>query len=412
MSHQEPATEDGARWVGDPDSLAELCATLREVPRYAFDTEFHRERTYHPHLALVQLAWEDPHTGAGQVALVDPLAVDVRPLAPLLESDVLAVAHAVDQDLEVLAATTGAVPSRVFDTQLAAGFLGMATPSLGRLVEDLVGITLPKADRLSDWIQRPLTADQRLYAAADVAHLLAAGDALSERLERRGRLEWAIEECAYLVSRRRLGTVPEEAWWKMRDSRALRGRSRGVAQEVAAWRERVASATDVPTRFVLPDMAMSAIAHRPPRSMAELERVRGLERRHLVKGRGEELMRAVEAGAALGPESLREPPDAAIDRTRRPAVALAAAWVGQLADDLRIDAGLLATRSDLADLLEGRPSRLDHGWRRQLAGQPVLDLASGRAALAFDGKGGLVIEARSHQAVVSDAGPGEAGATG
>ena len=108
----------GTRWVDTTDHLADICARLADLPVWAFDTEFHRERTYYPLLALLQVAW------AGGVALIDPLAVDIKPLAAVFEGPGIAVAHAADQDLEVLERSCGTIPRRLFDTQLAAGFLG------------------------------------------------------------------------------------------------------------------------------------------------------------------------------------------------------------------------------------------------------------------------------------------------
>ena len=381
----------GPEWVDGQGRFEELCGQWAEVAEYALDTEFHRERTYFPRLALLQVAWD------GQVALVDPLAVDVHPLATVLDAGGTMVAHAGDQDVEVLELVSGAAPRRLFDTQVAAGFLGMSSPSLSRLVEAHLGVSLPKSDRLTDWTRRPLSGNQLTYAAADVAHLLELRHTLAARLEAAGRLEWADQECAEVLANRRHRSPPEQAWWKMRDARQLRGRSRGVAQAVAAWREERAAELDIPVRHVLPDMALASIAHRPPRNRQDLAEVRGLEGRRIGAASEAGLLAAVERGRELSDDEIRVPPDAEVDRTRRPAVALAAAWVGQLAVDLEVDASLLATRADLADLLSGRPSRLDAGWRHEVVGKPVTELAGGSAALAFDGRGGLVLEARSHR---------------
>jgi ribonuclease D len=402
-----PSDEGAHEWVEEPGRFAELCRRWAGLELYALDTEFHRERTYYPRLALLQVASEEG------VVLVDPLAVDVQPLAEVLAGPGTMVAHAGDQDVEVLELACGVAPSRLFDTQVAAGFLGMATPSLSRLVESLLGRSLPKSDRLTDWTRRPLTAPQRRYAAADVAHLLELHEVLLARLDDVGRRQWAVQECAEVLAGRRQAGVPEQAWWKMRDARQLRARSRSVAQEVAAWRERRAAQLDIPARHVLPDMALASIAHRPPRNREELAEVRGLDRRHLGRETEAGVLAAVKRGLELPASELRSPPEAAVDRTRRPAVALAAAWVGQLATDLEVDANLLATRADLADLLSGRPSRLDQGWRHELVGLPVAGLAEGAAALAFDGRGGLVLEERSHRPASRDSlagtGPGAAG---
>jgi len=376
-------------WVDDPESLERMVAELGEAEAYAVDTEFHRERTYYPHLDLVQIAW------AGGLALVDPLAVDLAPLARVLDGPGLAVLHAADQDLEVLRASCGTVPTRLFDTQLAAGFLGMSSPSLQSLVERLLGVRLKKGDRLADWTRRPLGPDQRAYAAADVEHLLALHAVITTQLVGRGRLAWAEQECELARTQQRGPTDPQTAWWRQRDSRSLRGRSMGVAQEVAAWRERRAMALDLPPRFVLPDLAMAAIAQRPPSSLADLSAVRGLEGRQVKGAMLDEIMAAVERGRALPPESIRRPPVDDIDRALRPAVALVSAWVAQLASDLEVDTALLATRADVQSFLREDPgARLSEGWRKELVGEPVRRLVAGEATLAFE-RGHLILEDRA-----------------
>lgn len=380
--------------MGDQDGLERLVATLCEADAYGLDTEFHRERSYYPHLALVQLAWP------GGIALVDPLGLDLAPLAKVLDGPGLAVAHAADQDLEVLERACGTVPGRLFDTQLAAGFLGMSGPSLASLVERVLGQPLAKGDRLTDWTRRPLTPAQQEYAASDVVHLLELRHVLVERLGALGRLEWAEDECELVRRRSRQPSEPLEAWWRLRDARALRGRAAAVAQTVAAWRERWAAACDRPPRFVLPDLAVVAIAHRPPRNREELAQVRGLDGRHLKASLAAEVLGAVEAGLALPEDELRLPVVEELDRRLRPAATLAAAWVGQRAAELHVDAALLATRTDLQSLLRGDPgSRLAKGWRAVVLGAPLRRLMAGEAALALGGGGGLALEERSHRAI-------------
>jgi ribonuclease D len=306
------------------------------------------------------------------------------------------VAHAADQDLEVLERACGTVPARLFDTQLAAGFLGYGSPSLASLSDKLLGRRLPKGDRLTDWSRRPLSADQLAYAASDVAHLIELAGLIRARLEAAGRLAWAEEECALLLERPRGPAEPDTAWWRIRDSRGLRGSSRGVAQEVTAWRERRARSLDLPPRFVLSDLALLAIAHKPPHHGAALSEIRGIDARQAKGTVGAEILEAVRRGAALRDGQLRLPPVEDVDRMLRPAVALAAAWIGQLGKDLAIDPALLATRADLAALLRGDTGgRLATGWRQPLVAAPVRRLVAGEAALAFDGRGGLLIEARS-----------------
>jgi ribonuclease D len=365
---------------------------MAHVERYALDTEFHRERTYYAQLALLQLGWE------GQVALVDPLAVDVAPLRALLTSDATCLMHAASQDLEILERACGALPTTLVDTQVAAGFVGLGSPGLGVLLQRRIGVHVAKADRLTDWLRRPVSDQAAAYAASDVAHLDQLWDSLRTELERRGRLEWALDECAELRRRHGEPLAPELAWWRIKEARRLRGKARGVAQCVAAWRERRARELDRPVRHILPDLAVVAIAERPPRQRSDLDKVRSLDGRHLRSGGAESLLAAVAEGVALPDDAVLDPPREGVDSTFRPAVTLASAWVSQLARDADLDAALIATRADIEMLVRGdNSSRLSSGWREQVAGAPVRRLLGGDAALAFDGDGSLVLEARSHQ---------------
>jgi ribonuclease D len=332
--------------------------------------------------------------------VVDPLVVEVGGLRTLLDGPGLCLMHAASQDLEILERACGVVPRHLVDTQVAAGFVGLGSPGLGILLQRRLGVHLPKADRLTDWLHRPLSDEALAYAAADVAHLDALWLSLRDELDARGRLEWALDECDQLRQRHGEQLDPDEAWWRIKEARRLKGRARGVAQAVAGWRERRARQLDRPVRHVLPDLALVAIAERPPRSRGDLSRVRGLDGRHLRDGAGDELMVAVKAGIELTEAELHLPPRDGVDGTYRPAVTLAAAWVSQLARNADLDASLVATRADVEALVRGDgTSRLLNGWRAEVAGDPVRRLLQGEAALAFDGDGSLVIEARSHRPV-------------
>ncbi|MGF1596708.1 MAG: ribonuclease D [Acidimicrobiales bacterium] len=367
-----------------------VVAAAAAADRYAIDTEFHRERTYFPQVALVQLAWDD------QVVLIDPLQVDLKPLATVLDGPGLCVLHAGVQDLEVLDLATGTGPARLFDTQIAAGFLGLANGSLKALLERYLAVDLPKGDRLTDWLRRPLTDDQLHYAAADVEHLLALTDALHADLEAEERLAWAYDECELLRDRPHNRRVPEDAILRIKEARSLRGRSYMIATAVAAWRERRAAEDDVPVRQILSDLGIVAIAQQAPTQPEQLSGLRGIDRRHLRNGADQEILTAVRVGAKLPDEAVRAPRVPELPRHLRPVVTLVTAWISQLARDHRLDPALLATRSDVESLLKGDDdSRLLHGWRTALVGAPIAQLVAGDAAVAFDGDGQLVLEARS-----------------
>ncbi|MEM9130774.1 MAG: ribonuclease D [Actinomycetota bacterium] len=380
--------------VQTASELDELMARVVDADRYAIDTEFHRERTYFPQAALIQIAWD------GGLALIDPLAVDLKPLAKLLDGPGLCVVHAGVQDLEVLDLVTGTVPTELFDTQIAAGFLGLSNGSLKSLLDRYCNVSLPKGDRLTDWLQRPLTEDQLRYAAADVEHLLALTDEIQRQLMAAGRLEWAFEESALMRERPRNRRVPEEAIGRIKEARSLKGESYRIATAVAAWRERRAAEIDIPVRQVLSDLGVVAVAQRAPSDAKQLNGLRGVDGRHLRNGAGQEIITAVQFGQRMKAEEGRPPRSPELPKHLRPVVSLVTAWISQLARDHKLDPAHLATRADVEALLKGDPeSRLQHGWRADLAGAPIAQLVAGQAAVAFDGDGQLVLEARSGKAL-------------
>ncbi len=377
------STEHAHRWVDDADELESIIDELVAIERYAIDTEFHRERTYFPALALVQLAWDD------ELVLVDPLAVDPAAFGRMFESDSEAVFHAAQQDLDVLAHAVGAVPRRFFDTQIAAGFVGYGTPSLVALLNGELGVSPPKGDRLTDWLRRPLTPAQRNYAASDVAYLLDLQERLVVKLAELGRLGWVHEAGDELASRPTGGIDPENAWTRLKDVRGLRPRPRAVAQAIAAWRERTAMARNVPVRQVLPDLAVLGIAQRQPSNVKELAQARGVDDRFTRGKIAEQLLEAVRIGMKAEPPPSRPSGDD-LERDLRPAVTLISAWVSQVAKSARIDTSIVATRADIVALLVGDPdARLAHGWRCELLGEGIEHLLAGRAAITFERGSGL-----------------------
>jgi ribonuclease D len=365
-------------WIMGQGELAALLEELADADAFALDTEFHRERTYLPQLAVVQLATRS------RIALVDALAVDLAPLRGLFEGDSICVVHAGSQDLEILELACGAVPKRIFDTQVAALFCGYRTSSLAKLVEGFLGVALDKGAQLTDWTRRPLPEPDLRYAAADVAHLLDLGDALKRGLEERGRLAWAEEEIERVRSKDRSAPAPETLWWKLRGKTKLSGRARGIAQELAIWREQVAKRHNRPPRSVLSDMALMALAHRPARRPEQLRSVRGLDPRSLRHA--EELLAAIERGMELPRSALRLPPKAPeATASMDGAIALCLAWLGQRAAREDLDPSVLGTREDVTSFVSGRPSRLSAGWRYALVGRDLRAIIDGTAALRVHG---------------------------
>lgn len=380
--------------ITDQDEFAAVVAKLVKADRYAIDTEFHRERTYFPQVALVQLAWDDT------TVLVDPLALDLRPLAEVLNGPGLCVMHAGGQDLEVLDIVCETQPSRMFDTQIAAGFLGLSSASLASLMSKYLDIEVSKGDRLTDWLQRPLTDAQLRYAAGDVDDLLELASILEAKLVEKDRLPWALEECEVALNKPRNRRTPEEAVARIKEARSLKHEAFRVATALAAWRERRAATTDTPVRQVLPDIAIVTISQKQPTSIEGLKKLRGVDGRHLRGGADREILTTVQAGLRMPADSpvpiIRS---AELPRQLRPVLPLLTSWIAQLCRDHELDPAQVATRGDIEGLLaESDNCRLNSGWRAELVGEPIHQLVNGHAAVAFD-DGKLVLEARSGQSV-------------
>ncbi|MCB1026404.1 MAG: HRDC domain-containing protein [Microthrixaceae bacterium] len=386
-----PASADPPDWdlIHTQREFEDLLEEWSGVERYALDTEFHRERTYHPRVALVQVAWP------GRLALIDPLEVDLTPLADVLAGDGCAVMHAARQDLEILNRECGLVPKVLFDTQVAANFVGFSNPSLGTLSERLTGTKVPKGDRLTDWLRRPLKPTQLSYAAADVRNLLDIADRLIEDLDRRGRSSWAADAIEDERSDAWTTRDPAVAWTRIKEVRHLKGQALASAQALARWREETASIEDVPTRNLLSDLGLVGLAQTRPDTVKAARAVRGVDGRNLRGPRAEEALAVIAESIGQPPEDAASVRSPEVPGELRSAIGLVTTWVKQLARDLDLDPSTVATRADVEQLLAPGPDgRLGGGWRAELVGDPIRDLVAGRAALAFDRGTGLVLEPR------------------
>ena len=190
----------------------------------------------------------------------------------------------------------------------------------------------------------------------------------------------------------------ELAWTRIKEARHLRGQARCIVSVLAEWRERAAQSKDLPSRFVLSDLALVGVAQRAPRTSEDLKGIRGFDGRRIKESSAEEILSIVAQGLKRTSDEVptldtEEGPK--LDKELRAAVTLVSAWVSQVAKDEELDAALLATRSDIIDFLRGsEDARLSAGWRSELIGSRIQDLVSGRASVAFDRHGGLVLEPR------------------
>jgi ribonuclease D len=358
--------------------VQELAELAREHGRLGLDTEFVSERRYRPLLCLVQVVVGD------RIEILDPLGdLDPAPLAAVLADPAIEVVlHAGRQDVALLKRSWRTEVTNVFDTQIAAGFAGYGAQSgYDSLVRSLLGVSTKGAEGFSKWDRRPLTQEQITYARADVEHLLPMADALQERLNGTGRLEWAREECRAL-ERATDERSPEDLFARLPRVRRLGKRQRAVAVVLVEWRQRLAQQIDRPPSSILPDHVLVEVARRQPDSRKALEEVRGMPGQTLQRWQ-RELLAAVASGKDA-PDAPDLPDTEAGDSGDAPLIALGQALVRQRAIEQKVAVDLVSTQSDIAAVVgalrrnNGEPDvRTLQGWRRVLVGDELVRLLRG-----------------------------------
>ena len=372
--------------IDDNETLASFCAQMSGSSYVTVDTEFIRDRTYWPRLCLVQVA------NHNLARAIDPLAqgLDMAPLAALLANPkVIKVFHAARQDVEIFVNQNAAVPTPMFDTQIAAMVCGFGD-SVGydRLVEKLAGARIDKGSRFTDWSRRPLSGKQIGYALDDVTYLLQVYEALCGQLEESNRAQWLEEEMGVLTSVTTYDQFPEEAWRRLK----LRSRNAsylGVAKEVAAWREREAQRRDMPRGHILKDEAIQELAAEMPGSVENLSRLRAVSKGLAEGPAGPELLAAISRGRDLPRDEVPQPvAQVVLPRGLGPLISLLKVLLKTKCEAHDVAQKLVATVSDLE-----RIAADDHadvaalrGWRKEIFGDDALDLKHGRLSMTAKGK--------------------------
>jgi ribonuclease D len=346
-----------AIWIDRDDELPALAQTLQAQAWIGVDTEFLRERTFFPKLCLLQLA------AGGQIWCVDTLRIgSLDPLMPVLTAPLARkIIHSARQDLEAVYLSTKRVMSPVFDTQIAAGCIGLK-PQVGyaELVKTLLDVTIPKGQTRTDWSKRPLTRAQLDYAADDVLYLGDVADHLSQRLKALGRESWVLEDCLELEDKQLYEPDPSQAWGRLRGLAQLAPASRGRAKTIAVWREKQARARDLPRAWILSDAAIFSAAQgsAPPLNDS------------LAASLEDALKEA--ANDVLDEEPSQ---DARPTPEQKAVIEILSKIVDARAAELKVNAEILAPRGELKALAMGkRDSHALKGWRLKEIGTQLLEV--------------------------------------
>lgn len=343
------------QWIDQPEQL--LRRLENAPPRIGLDTEFIRERTYWPRLALVQMAVGD------EILLIDPLVPGMpAAIAAWLDAPgVLKVMHSASEDLVTFKCACGTLPRPMYDTQVAAALAGFGA-GLGyqKLVGQVTGVSLAKGETRSDWMRRPLSHSQLEYAADDVRHLAALHDATAARLAELGRQDWLAEDIERALTN--AARDEGEPWphLSLRAAQFLDPAGQARLLRLLRWRDRYAREQDHPRSWVLDNELAVSLARDPPMDGDALQRqldATPKSPRRLSAAIWEALATPLADEAAMPPP----PPDADRNAIKRLQDA-----VSKRSAELGLPDGVLASRRYLESLLEGGqwPPALQ-GWRRR-----------------------------------------------
>ncbi len=366
-------------FISTSEELRRFCERAASSSVLAVDTEFLREKTFRPKLCLIQLS-----TSADNIAAVDPLAIDdLSPIAELFTNPAITkVLHACGQDLEVIDGAMGCVPAPLFDTQLAAAFLGHRMQlGYGSLVEAYTGVHLAKAESLTDWSRRPLDPEQLTYAEDDVRYLPGIYEQMVEELVAKDRLQMVLPEMQALLDPSHYRHEPMDAYKHLKRASTLTRKQLAVAREACAWREKLAFKRDIPRKWVLSDEVLLEVCRRAPADVQRLRRIRGTEQ--MSERDADNLVHAVYRGSKCPASDLPSLPRRSRPSAEQESVLdLMYAMLRIISDKSGVACQLIATRDDLLDFLSGQNNpALREGWRYQLAGEKLERLLSGDCGL-------------------------------
>ncbi len=381
--------------INTQDDLNSLAEKLCDKKAIAVDTEFHGERRYWPDLYLIQIA-----DNTGPVA-IDPLNIDdLSPLGRIFEAESpIKVIHSARNDIDVLMHHLNVEFTSVFDTQLAAAFLGHdRQTALFKLVKAECGIYPKKGHTLSDWSLRPLADDQIEYALDDVRYLLEIYRNQMEKLEAKGRLEWYLEEAESLTDPSTYNNAVHRMFRKVRSTAKVRNNRLPVLWALIKWREEVARQVNKPRNFVVRDHILGAITSITPISKRSLSRVRGVSSGFISKW-GDEILKTIAHAESSPDKNIPEIPR----YNSRPGVSARAdilrIFLKQESNRLDISPELLLSKDLINSLAKDPPGNEQElysllelsGWRKEALGEDLISLLKGKLALILnpDGRGGL-----------------------
>ncbi|MEB8431513.1 ribonuclease D [Cocleimonas sp. KMM 6892] len=347
----------------------------------AIDTEFLREKTYYAKLCLVQVEAE------GLRACIDPLSIDdISSFSSILHNpNIVKVLHAAHQDLEILLQLTGKVPAPIFDTQVAASVLGIGDQmGYARLVEDMLGVSLAKTQSRTDWSKRPLKPAQLEYAIDDVRYLAQIYPKMIDKLKEQDRLSWLDKDFTRATDPEVYASNARERWKKVRGNQVLKRPQLAILRELAAWREDKAEKSDRPRKWIVSDDILLDLSRQQPSNLTEIGEIRGINADR-SSNTHQIWLDLIKKGQNTPEEEWPELP-----RSKKPSpnqnalIDLLMIVVQIQAKKHNITAAVIATRKQLATLVQSGESRLSDDWRGELVNEQIHKVMSGEMTIGVE----------------------------
>lgn len=368
-------------YIDTTEKLRTFVEKISHVDWVAIDTEFLREKTYYAKLCLIQVEADENR------ACIDPILIeDLSPFNDILfNPNIVKVFHAAHQDVEILLQVTEAMPAPIFDTQVAASVLGYGDQmGYARLVEQMLGVQLSKTQSRTDWTRRPLKTQQLEYAIDDVRYLAQIYPQMLKELTAKNRLRWLDKDFAAATDPDTYAINARTRWQKVRGNQVLNRQQLAVLVELTAWREDKAERSDIPRKWIMSDDVLLDLARQQPSSSEDIGEIRGINGDKTKKHHKTWLSlieKAINLPEAEWPELPRNKKPTP---TQNVLIDLLMLVIQIQAKKHGMTAAAIATRKQVAKMVQAKQSRLSEDWRGELVNNEFALILSGEMSLGLE----------------------------
>jgi ribonuclease D len=344
--------------VDSDKKLLNLASKLKDVNEIGLDTEFIRESTYRPILALIQVSLPN-----GEIYLIDPIAIHRRDLISniISSSNLTKIIHSSKQDIEALYSYTNTYPVNIFDTQIASNFISEnSNVGYSTLVKNLCECDIKEGSWRTNWLERPLSTKKAEYAADDVRYLIEIKSLLIKRLKALDRFSWFEEEQLNELKKSNIIIEPKEAWKKINYPLHFSTQELALLKNIACWREDLAIKYDIPKRWIFSDSSATKLMLKNDKKTMDV--VNNIKQQ-LTDSEMSKLMKILSLKKVIKNKNFSPKKD--IEKKCNE-------LLGYVSDEFNIDSTIIATKRDLEIFTNtNSEARFMKGWRYQIFGKLV-----------------------------------------